>query len=175
MTLALSPAARRILALALAAFAGLLALTLLQALVSLTGDALSSLEQARARAVRVEAMRERPTPPEPTPIPASLYIQAPGHRAAAVVAVRQIQAAAATVGLGVGNFALADQESGNPNFVRIGFLIEGPEARVLGFIGDLERGLPAIRLREWRVERVEGPTPTLRLRAVAVAAWEGPQ
>jgi hypothetical protein len=80
-----------------------------------------------------------------------------------------------TAGLSPQLLVVAPQDASNPNLIKLTLAIEGPETRLLGLVGDVESGTPAIRFRAWRINRLSGETPGLRLEATAVAAWAGPR
>ncbi|WP_162806438.1 hypothetical protein [Sphingosinicella terrae] len=171
----LSPLSRRIIALGILVLALLLALTAIETMTAAVGDALARLEQARSRSARLEALRDRPSPPEPTPLPEGMALRAPGHAAAAELAQARIATAASSAEIVPSQIEPAPQDSSNPGLVRVAVVVEGAESRILDFVERLERDPPAIRLRAWRIGRLEGEASGLRLDAVAVAAWEAPR
>ena len=170
----LSPLAQRLIAAGLLLLAALLAISALQLLASAPAAALAGLDDARERSARLDALLHRPSPPPAPAIPSAYYFQAMSHPAATALAAARIRAAAGNAGLPFLGLRAGTQVAAIPNLVRVGIAAEGPEPAVLGFVGDLERGTPAVRLRAWRILRPESGAPRVRLEATAVAAWEGP-
>lgn len=171
--IALSPLTRRIVAIALLALAVLVVLSLAEAALSGTIDAVEGLGQARSRSARLDALASRRSPPEAPPLPAQLAFPGATRQAAAAAVGMRIRATAARAQLGPPSLALPPEDPTNPNLIRIELALEGPEMRLLRFVADLERDAPAVRLRTWRISRLDAPTPGLRLEATAVAAWGG--
>ena len=173
MMTGLSPLGRRLVAIGLLVLAALVGMTAIETFASAPSAALADLEQARARSSRLEALLRRPSPLPTAAIPASYYFQAPTHQAATALVAGRIGAVAASAGLPPPVLRPGPQASAAPNLLRVGIAAEGPEPVLLGFVGDLERGTPPVRLRSWRILRLEGEPARVRLEATAVAAWEG--
>jgi hypothetical protein len=173
MIAGLSPFAQRLVALGLLALALLAAFAAVETSISTTTGAVEALDKARTRSARLDAMLRRPSPPDAPPVPADFYFRAASHEAAAALAAARIAAAAAAAGLPAPALRTGPQVAALPNLIRVAVAAEAPEPALLAFVSDLERGAPPVRLRAWRIVRLDGEAPRLRLEATAVAAWGG--
>lgn len=169
----LSPFIRKVLALGLLIAALLLGINLLTGVIGTTGASVGALEDARFRLARLDALKAAPPPPKVAPLPRSSYFRAADAEAASGLLVAAIHAAAQSAEMPLEGVAPLPSDAANRLLLRASVSGAGPEAAVLGFVAALERQEPAVRLANWTVSQAEEQAGTVRIEAVAVAAWSG--
>lgn len=169
----LSPFTRKLLALGLLLLAMLLGVNLLTGLIGTTGASVGALEDARFRLARLDALKAAPPPPKIEPLPRSSYFRAADAEAASELLVAAIQAASQSAQMPLEGATPLPADTGNGLLLRASISGAGPEAAVLGFVAALEREEPAVRLASWSVRQVDEQAGTVRIEAIAVAAWSG--
>jgi hypothetical protein len=168
----LSPLTQRIVALGLLVLLLLSGLRLAVAVAGWTTASLEALDDSRFQLAKLQAIRARAAPIPGSPIPAGAAFSAKAHGQALASAVGAIRSAAGATGVQV-QAAPEPLLKDNPNLLSIRVAASGREAALLGFVAQVERSQPAIRLRSWTLARTAPQSPELSLKAVAVAAWSG--
>jgi hypothetical protein len=174
----LSPPVQRAAAIGLLLLAVLLAIEIASATIGGAMAARDRLLDARERSARLEAIQTAPADParaRPAPLPPGLAFSAPDRAAAAEIAATAISGAAAAQQLPAPSLAHEAPNAANPNLIGINVRAEGDEQQMLRFIAAVESGTPALRLRTWRLVRVQEEPSRLQLDALVLGAWAGPQ
>lgn len=175
MIASFSPFTRRTLAIGLALLAVLLGVNLVVVpLTSWISSQIAALDDARFALARIEAVAARPLPPRGTPVPRRLYLDVADEAAATAGLAAVLSSAGAAEGLQVQTQSASDGRS-DDHIVQASLVATGSEAAVLRLINALERGRPAVRLREWTLEAppaANGAAPgTVSFRGTAIAVW----
>lgn len=168
----LSPFSRRLIALALLGLAIVSALNLIVVpLITLAGDKLDRLEDARFRRAKLEALNARPLPPRGDPVPPNVYFRANDAAAAGAMLLAVVNGAAARTQVTIERTALLPATPPRPLMLTADIAVTGPEVALVTFIGEIERGDPLIRLDRWRLISPDVPGGPTRLEARAMAVW----
>lgn len=191
----LPPLTRRVIALGLLALLVLVAITqLVIPLVDTNRDALRDLKDVREARARAEAIRAAPEPRPVMPFPTKAGLRAADVRTAGETFVGQLASSAARQGLQIAIVAMPRLSASAPAPINLKISVTGRREALLDWMSKLERGAPAVRLRDWQlsdqgqVPAIAGPQPVLpnavpappvpterllRLDASVVALWIG--
>lgn len=146
-----SPITRRFLALALLFFAGyLLWILLLSPVTSQMGASLTKLEDARFQRMRLEQIQARPEIKQTEPVDAGYLAQAASTEEAQTNLQNQIAAIATQNSVDL--MITARPLTKGSQLIAFDISASASETSITRFINNIERGNPAMRLRNWQIE-----------------------
>lgn len=131
-----------------------------------TGTSLGALAKARAERAAQIADRDAPMPARAPRVAGAQLLRAADPAAARGALANRIRTQAARDGVLVEALAPVGAP---PGLAVVRVRLSGPEKAVIALADRLERSAPVLRLRDWRVEPVDGG---VRLTAEAVAPWQ---
>lgn len=182
----LSPAIRRLLAIALLFFGLFILWSLILApIISQTDASLTKLQDVRFQLTRLENLQARPEPEKAEPLAAGILLEARSREDAAALAQSHVHGLAAQNGLQLASLNLRPEIKGS-KIIAFDFAILGDEVAITDFINRLESGSPLMRFKSWQIDASkpvmvnEGEAsppvtdPRVQFSGQIVAAWMKP-
>lgn len=182
----LSPAMRKLLAIAILFFGVFILWSLVFAqVISQTDASLTKLQDARFQVARLESLQARPEPEKAEALPAGILLEAESREDAAALAQSYVDGLAAQNDLQMASLNLRPEIKGS-KIIAFDFEILGDEVAITEFINRLETGSPLMRFKSWQIEAAESemendsnaspsmPDPRVQFSGQIVAAWMKP-
>lgn len=179
----LSPAMRKLLAIAILFFGLFILWSLVLApVVSQTDASLIKLQDTRFQLARLENLQARPEPEKADALPVGLLLEAVSRDEAASLVQSYVNGLAAQNELQMASLNLRPEIKGS-KIIALDFAILGDELAITDFINRLESGLPLMRFKSWQIESSEPvvategePSPSMtdpriQFSGQIVAAW----
>ena len=182
----LSPAIRKLLAIALLFFCLFVLWSLVIApIISQTDASLTKLQDARFQLSRLENLQVRPEPEKAEPLAAGILLEAKSREDAAALAQSYVNGLAAQNELQLASLNLRPEIKGS-KIIAFDFALLGDEVAITDFINRLESGSPLMRFKSWQIEASEPvmvnegeasppvTDPRVQFSGQIVAAWIKP-
>jgi len=151
----LSPAMRKLLAIALLFFGIFILWSLVVGpVISQTDASLTKLQDARFQLTRLENLQARPEPEKAEALPAGILLEAKSREDAAALAQSYVNGLAAQNELQLASLNLRPEIKGS-KIIAFDFAILGDEVAITDFINRLESDSPLMRFKSWQIEASE--------------------